>query len=147
MASMLLLDERGVVKNNLGQIFPDDHLVVPQGWIISWREDFGEGLYRYESKMLEIVHAKDVTIKFQFGHFSKANMLRVEISASTPSAMRWAIEYVTQCIGGRIVYMTTPPDSNSFVRGVANDLRRVRDAFRRLREERQKLLDKRTFAG
>ena len=135
MATMVLLDNNGEKVRTLGSIInPNPDLVIPQGWILSWENQFMEVTATDRLKNAVLTHGKArvlVNVVMQ--------TLVVRIESPNVRDLVEAIDLMVQYVGGEVATFSPSAANNSFVGGIKNDLVFLRNmAVRAIRSLRQR---------
>lgn len=110
----------------------DFHDMLSRNNFLSWEDWYIQGTYQLHSKTPEIITLGQTKIHLKVGWYSGRNdVLMIRIESRDPSELAEAIEKTILYIGGRTsVFDADPARVNSFVGGIANDFRRMRNAIR-----------------
>jgi len=118
MATMVLLDNNGEKVRTLGSIInPNPDLVIPQGWMLSWENQFMEVLAKDHLNNAVLTHGKALVLV-------TAMMSTVVVRIESPNVkdLVEAIDLVTRYLGGEVATFSPNAANNSFIGGIKNDL-------------------------
>src|SRR3989339_183072 len=135
MATMVLLDNNGEKVRTLGSIInPNPDLVIPQGWMLSWENQFMEVTATDRLKNAVLTHGKALVLVNVV-----MQTLVVRIESPNVRDLVEAIDLMVQYVGGEVATCSPSAANNSFVGGIKNDLVFLRNmAVRAIRSLRQR---------